>query len=225
MSTIQRQLPAGYKERGAPVTGRVLQTGSELSTDEFGLDVLTRPYLVRTDMAPQLLPREGEVDFQYRDLTFSTYRLTELPNFWSRLSIEYVGHVNGYRRSPQGEPGRRREYVQLKTTEDEDVEVEYFTPYTTYRYVSNGEPRKPRFNGPMIFGPDEISLGTERPARRKGRLMYRYENVLEEWSGRPRGRYYEVTEVWTMRLLPDTDRRPKLLFKWQSVGATFGALT
>lgn len=184
------------------MTGRILQKGSVLATNEYGLDVLTRPFRVRNDVAADLLPLQGEADTVYPDLTFSTYKLTDLGGGLSDLVIEYVGHVRGNHREPKHEYGRRLETVQLGTLGALSLQqqVDYYAPYTVYKYVSEGIPVQARFAGPIIVGPPILQIKGKRPAT-ASLFAYKYEDVLGEITARQRGRFYEVEEPWSREIV------------------------
>ncbi len=120
-----------------------------IGVDEFGADSLTRTYEGRTDQLKAFIAKwpKGKTDATFPPFSRRTLQATGRGAF-TTVVIQMSGLLDGKIPPAQISGGTRLQTVSLQRFGGQETcEVDYYAPFTTYRYVTHGIPQQPRFPG------------------------------------------------------------------------------
>jgi hypothetical protein len=147
-------LSASVTFRGVSTTNR-LQSGSESTTDDYGVTSLVRKWKCRRDLTERFLPRRGDLDFQFRTLRVTTWTTSDSGKM-TTITVNYNGFLNP-RQPPViiADKSRSLETVTLYRTRTDagerlqpgdistgdQCQLEYYAPTLTRTWASPTEPK------------------------------------------------------------------------------------
>lgn len=154
----------------------VLDPNSTLEPDEDGVYTLTRTWWCRSDLVEQFLPREGDVDFQHRDLGYWKSRV-QYRGGGALIQTWFNGFINRNAEVVKSTPDVQQQEVQVSgsleiiggtgNTLDFNVTVVYLAPTVVNRFATR---KRPAWNEKFravpegrceileILGPDGVTL-------------------------------------------------------------------
>lgn len=127
-----------------------------LSVDDWGLDSMTRTYEGRTDELETFLRTltKNLPDYQFPELVLIG-KAVERGRAFSRVSCEFRGLLGADTGKPLPDPvingGWRLDRVQLQSSTNAQMEIEYNSPFTSYRYVTRQRPTQQQFPGKLLY--------------------------------------------------------------------------
>lgn len=218
--------------------------GATLTVDPWGMDRQTRRFQGRLDRVAQELAKykrsRDKKDPIHKWLNVVDVVMTESAPF-AELTVNYRGVYDGKLPKPVAKSGFRKQSVQLNLagdTEDEVTDtttsITYYAPYTTWRYVTNQEPKAAKYRTKIKLTAEALDVvsmsnshlgdlhyvnGTSLTAGPNRRLVYKIEPekfnaVLElstaQFDVEPAGKWFEVTETTELLLIPSSLARQPL---------------
>lgn len=131
------------------------EPGSSLSVPIEGeMDTLTRPYKVRLDHKALVQRQLGRLkgkkkDFEFQSMTLFSWSVTE-DGPSAKFTVTFKGCFDGKLPNPKLTGGTTSGQVLATITGGFlQKKIDYLAPTATWRYVTRGIPRGPRFEGQM----------------------------------------------------------------------------
>lgn len=190
----------------------VPQPGATMTKNAYGIDVLPRPYSCPRARVSSLIPKAGTPDIFYSNLRATgNYSVTESEGLICTVTIEYKGLLNNAIPDPLISTGMSSGSTSATKSDTGDAtsqrtwEIVFYSPTQTFRYVSNGRPRSPRFSsyeGGPVAGPSIMTQSiTDGNGRRRTSapgitLIPRAELSAFSTIPVPGTPYYECEETW-----------------------------
>lgn len=197
----------------------------ELSTDEFGANVLVREYNMRRDVTLQpKLPNKGDYDFQFTNLLVYDFTVRG-DGPWLRMTVRFNGFLNGPRSTPLIRE-MKQSLIRTQTVYASQVisgrrinfgrslNLEYIAPSVVRRYSLPSEPKfKDRYEDPtfrenvritnivvgdsgVLINPDDFKSVMAYYDLRKQQRSIRTQLQVD-----PVGAVFNVTEVIERRII------------------------
>lgn len=179
--------------------------GADITKSEFDIDVLVRPFMgpkAQFDVWIKQFPKYS-ADYQYKNMARTTYRTKGLPGGMMECHIEYKGLIDGILPTilPISDVVLKSCRLTTDNVDDGNIEVQYYAPTTTYRYVSPANQGGPAFTSPLGTNLD-ISPFSPRPPDYEGLLQYQTRDIVESFRKEQQGLYFTYEVVCTTLLEP-----------------------
>jgi hypothetical protein len=206
------------------LTTLVLQAGSTMPTDEFGVTTLTRRWKCRRDLAAGFFARRGDTDFQFPDLKLIDYTTTE-EGAISTIEERYNGFIGGI--DAQVPFVRERISNQLKEVQlhnaSGSLTLVYRCPTLVREWVSDREPQfddlyyyKGRLTRPVrvefFRDPSGFTMTGKGVTAALLRLFkFEVRNIRVDTDPVPEGHIFRVREVVERQIVQENDTNAALL--------------
>lgn len=123
-----------------------------VSADKWGLDILTRSFEGRRDLLREFMRTliEGSPDPEYPEFALER-REANIGRAFASVVVTYAGLFDGRLPNVRKQGGWRLQTVQAKRgNSNESTTIEYRAPTTTYRYVTESQPKEQKYAGKLL---------------------------------------------------------------------------
>jgi hypothetical protein len=180
--------------------------GADIAKNEFEIDVLTRPFMgpkSAFDSWIRNFPKYSQ-DYQYPTMARTVYRTKGLDAGMMECHLEYKGLIDGVPPTILPVTDVVLKSCQLTTDNaaDGNIEVQYYAPTTTYRYVLAAANSGPLFGSPLYTSLD-ITPFSPRPPDYTGVIKYNTPDTCEGFKREQQGLWFTYEEVWTTLVQPE----------------------
>lgn len=124
----------------------IVQVGSVVTTDEFGVDMFTLPVDVRRDLVPDFLPLPGNLDPIYEKLIFVDRTVTHGGDR-SKINAKFNGFLTERELEPTRAWGQTERTVALRGAGGITLNVTYISPALGLTYALPNDPEATTFKG------------------------------------------------------------------------------
>lgn len=182
--------------------------GTEQVKNEFEIDVLTRIFMgpkSSFDTWVKGYPKYSP-DYQYPTMARTIYSTRDMGGGMMECHMQYKGLIDGIPPTilPITDVVLKSTRLTTDNADDGNIEVQYYAPTTTYRYVKAGADSGPAFTSPLYTSLD-ITPFSPRPPDYTGKLQYTTQDIVESFKREQQGLWYtyEVTCTTLVQALYD----------------------
>lgn len=143
----------------------ILQDGGRVDRPPYECDVNTTRWKCKTSLIDRLLPKWGDKHPSYAQLRKTQHTFVSTRGGWTELDCTYRG-VIGEMPKVKISPGQIIGNATIEKLGDDgealnipvQIEVQYYSPTTTYEYYSKAEPKGPIFKGRLKWFVDSLEI-------------------------------------------------------------------